>query len=932
MKKLTLVIFIFFSFFKAHGVEDFNFDVTEIEILDKGNIFIGKNGGTAKSDSGIVINAQRFEYNKNLNILKAIGNVTAKDVINNYIIISNEIIYKKNEEIINSKKNSKGIIIDDNIEISANEFIYDKNKNYFFAKKNVRLYDKNKNTKIFSDKAEYFVEQKNVFTNGNSKVIDVESNLKINANNFNYDIKNNKIIAEENVSVENNLEDYKIFSHYLIYFKNKEKIFSKGETQALIHSKYNFNSEDVTFDRKKMELSSNKNTLVTDKLNSYNLKKFKYFINERKINGEKITVTSNFKSPNFDKFYFSSAIINLETQKFIAKDTEIRVHKNVFNDRDNDPRIKGVSSKKIDEILTIEKGIFTSCKKDDNCPPWTIQANQIKHNEKKKQIIYNNALLKIYDVPVFYFPKFFHPDPTVERQSGFLKPQINNSDELGDSLHIPYFYVIAPDKDFTFKPTFFNNGLRMLQNEYRQKNKNSYFRTDFSLTTNYKSKLSENKNSISHLFSKFESDLDLENFDTSDLYVSVQKVTNDTYLKVFDSNLIQTELKPQDQNNLSSEVKLDLANESYTLSSGLKLFEDLGKSNNDRYQFILPYYDFNKKINLNFFPGEFYFSSTGNNNLKNTNQLKSKIINNFDLQFEEKIIGNGLVNQFNISFKNTNLLGKNDANYKSSPQIELMNIYELKSKLPLQKKTERFKDTLTPEISLRFNPSDMKNYSTSQKNINVDNIFNINRLGLDDSFEKGRSLTLGLDYKKESLRDINKYFKLKLATNFKDKEENFIPASSSLNKKNSALFGSTEFKFSDNLLIDYKFRVDNNYERFEYNSINTNLKFKNLTTNINFVEENGEAGDENFIENNTTYSVNKNNSLTFSTRRNRKINLTEFYNLAYEYKNDCLVASIKYNKKYYSDRELKPSENLLFTLTLVPLTTYEHNETNLFKD
>ena len=88
-----------------------------------------------------------------------------------------------------------------------------------FLQKNVRLYDKNKNTKIFSDKAEYFVEQKNVFTNGNSKVIDVESNLKINANNFNYDIKNNKIIAEENVSVENNLEDYKIYSHYLIYFK-----------------------------------------------------------------------------------------------------------------------------------------------------------------------------------------------------------------------------------------------------------------------------------------------------------------------------------------------------------------------------------------------------------------------------------------------------------------------------------------------------------------------------------------------------------------------------------------------------------------------------------------------------------------------------------------------------------------------------------------
>ena len=70
----------------------------------------------------------------------------------------------------------------------------------------------------------------------------------------------------------------------------------------------------------------------------------------------------------------------------------------------------------------------------------------------------------------------------------------------------------------------------------------------------------------------------------------------------------------------------------------------------------------------------------------------------------------------------------------------------------------------------------------------------------------------------------------------------------------------------------------------------------------------------------------KNNSFAFKTRKNRKLNLTEFYDLIYEYKNDCLVAGIKYNKQYYEDRDLKPSENLLFTLTLYPLTTYEQSQ------
>ena len=45
--------------------------------------------------------------------------------------------------------------------------------------------------------------------------------------------------------------------------------------------------------------------------------------------------------------------------------------------------------------------------------------------------------------------------------------------------------------------------------------------------------------------------------------------------------------------------------------------------------------------------------------------------------------------------------------------------------------------------------------------------------------------------------------------------------------------------------------------------------------------------------------------------------------ISYEYKNDCLTAGIKYNRTFYQDNDLVPSENLFFTLTLVPLTTYE---------
>ena len=933
--KISKFFFIFIIFIFNNNVaaqDEFNFDVTEVQILENGNKLLGLNKGKVTSESGVIIDADYFEYDKILNTLKATGNVKINDTLNNNLIFSKQIFYDKNSEIIYTLKNSKGISVDKDIIITAENFIYNKPLNIISAEQDVIIDDKNNNIKIYTDFAEFLRNDEIIKTKNNSKAVDLKDNSQITSKFFNYNIKNKIIFAEENVKIDNRINDYTIIANLITYDIKNESIFTKGKTTALINSKYNLNSEDVVYLKQPMIMSSNKKSIIYDKFNLYNLGKFKYYLNKKELKGEKIIISSNYNLPESDRFYFKNGIINLNTQNFTASDTKIKIHKGIFGDKNNDPRLVGVSAIKKDNIITVNKAIFTSCKETENCPPWSMQAKEVKHDKNKKQLIYNDAILRIYDFPVLYFPKFFHPDPTVRRQSGFLQPQINSSDELGDSIHIPYFHVISENKDITFKPTIFNNDIKMFQNEYRQKNQNSTFIADFSLTTGYKPKSGNKKNSISHLFTKFYSNLKFKQFEQSDLNISLQKVTNDTYLKVFDTNLPETTLKPSSQSNLSNEIKLTLKHEDYYFKTGFKAFEDLNKLTNDRYQYILPYYDFTKNFNLNLIDGNIFFSSQGSNDYNNTNKIKSSIINDIKFESNDKISKSGFVNKFNVYFKNSNTVGKNDINYKSSPQVELMNIYEFSSDLPMQKITDNIKNTLTPKISLRFNPSDMKNYSTSLKTVNVDNIFNINRLGIGDSFEKGKSLTLGIDYKKERLEDINKYFEFKLASVFRDQEENFIPNSSSLNKKNSNLFGSFESKFSENVTIDYDFRIDNNYEKFEYNSINTIFKIKNLETNFNFVEENGIAGNENFFENKTSYKFNENNYFSFSTRRNRKINLTEFYDLLYEYKNDCLTASIKYKKKYYSDRDLKPSENLLFSITLFPFTTYEHNETNLFKN
>ena len=46
----------------------------------------------------------------------------------------------------------------------------------------------------------------------------------------------------------------------------------------------------------------------------------------------------------------------------------------------------------------------------------------------------------------------------------------------------------------------------------------------------------------------------------------------------------------------------------------------------------------------------------------------------------------------------------------------------------------------------------------------------------------------------------------------------------------------------------------------------------------------------------------------------------------YQYENDCLKAAIEYNKTFYNDSDLKPEEELFFTLTIVPFSKF--NTTN----
>ena len=95
----------------------------------------------------------------------------------------------------------------------------------------------------------------------------------------------------------------------------------------------------------------------------------------------------------------------------------------------------------------------TACFSCDNpVPIWQLLAKTGSHDREKRQLIFQNAHLRVFDVPVFYIPYLRLPEPRVKRMQGFLVPRTKQNSLLGLGLELPYFIPMGHDKDVTMSP------------------------------------------------------------------------------------------------------------------------------------------------------------------------------------------------------------------------------------------------------------------------------------------------------------------------------------------------------------------------------------------------------------------------------------------------------------------------------------------------
>ncbi len=792
------------------------------------------------------------------------------------------------------------IVLAEDIVIDAEKVDIKEKGNQILASGSVKISDGNK-LQIFGDSASYSKIDQIIQVNGNVVIFSYdESNnpkYKIEGQNSNFNRNTEIMEITENVVLSDFTNDSKFRSNKIIFNKRKNLIKSFEDTNINYQNNYFIKTKNIIYNEVKKIIYSKSKTLITDNYGgSFDLSNFELDFNQRHIKAEKIRLSD--ESNNILKF--KKGFINLNSNEIVGSDFQLKLNKEIFGNEENDPRLIGryIISNKFETKM--KKSSFTTCKNvDGKCPPWSISASEINYKKEKKIIEYKKAWLDIYDVPVAYFPYFFHPDPSVKRQSGFLFPEFTNSSNLGFSTQIPYFKAIDNDKDLTIAPRVYTNDNLFLQGEYRQAFKNSDLITDFS----YNKKNQSN----THFFGNLKGTIQDSFYE-----MKIETVSNSDYLKKYQikSPLIKS------YNTLNSSFIIETEADDYNFSTSIDVIEDLNKLDNDRYEFLFPNFEYAKDF---YFDNSFFntinYKSSGSYRKYNTNIDEADFINNFIFNSNNFSLLENSESNLDLLIRNINTYGDLSSTYKNDNDYKILTSLLYKIEYPLFKETKSDKNFLTPLFAFRYSPNKGINLKNEKTSITFQDLFNIDRIS-NKTVESEESVTIGIEYKNQN-KNFEKV-KLGIATNLRLKEDNDLPDSSTLGQKTSDLIGYSGINISENLSFNYDFMIDQNLKETNYSLISSNYNGDKFSTSLEYLERSNYVGDESYLNYNTSFKYNESNSFAFDMNRNLDKNLTNYYNLIYKYKNDCLEASMIYNKQFYSESEINSGKNIFFKISFIP--------------
>lgn len=650
--------------------------------------------------------------------------------------------------------------------------------------------------------------------------------------------------------------------------------------------------------RGNVEVNRDDRTLLADTI-SYNQKK------------DLLTASGNITllEPTGDVVFAQHMEITGDLKNGIISDIRM-----ILSDRS---RVAASGGRRVNGDLELRNAVYSPCNlcpDDPDRPPlWQVKAVKVYHDKSRRMIEYSDAWIEVSGVPVFYTPFLAHPDPTVERESGFLAPQVGASSDLGFIAKTPYFVAIDDQRDATITPVYYGETGPALEAEYRQRFFDGKLDIDGSILND------DTEDVRGHLTADTQFDIDRSwrwGFET-------KMVSDDTYLRRYGFQI------PDD--TLTTTLFTEgFRGRNYARVEGFH-FRGLEQGDDeDVTPLVLPLASFQHVGEPDRHGGQ-YLMDASLASITRSNGADSNRLSIHPAWRNRYISPVGEVYALTFKLRGDMYYATDHTPTGETSEFEgvtgrLFPQAKLDWSLPLVRKGENFHQVIEPITSLILapngsNPTDIPNLDSVDVSFNETSLFADNRFAGTDRVDSGSRVDYGLHWGVTG-KGGGKTSVL-VGQSFRFRDDSTFNEGSGLEDRASDIVGKLTVSPTSYLDMTYRAQLDPSDARLRRNELRFGVGPSSLRFTADYRDlaalgstefggrEDASFGVSSQIDRFWRVDASTLQDIDESQTRNIRMGLT--------YEDECFIARTEFSRSFFRDRDLQPAETIMLRISLKTL-------------
>ncbi len=595
---------------------------------------------------------------------------------------------------------------------------------------------------------------------------------------------------------------------------------------------------------------------------------------------------------------------------------------------DNSLFVANTAQKHDENITELHQAIYSPCKvcaseDGDGTPLWQLQADHITINKEEQSVKYDDALMEIYGVPIFYTPYFSHPTPNADNKSGLLEPTLKQSTNLGTVYKQPVYYTISPDKDLTITPIFTTLEGPVIGGEYRQLYNNGSINLAGSITKPQTRDAGGANTKGQDWRGHIDAKGSFKENDYTDWGFNIRRTSDDTYLRRYDfsqDSLLTSRIYAEKHNFLE-----DISGKESRSFASLQTLKFTGLTEGDNASIapvILPLADFNWESAPTLYNSRFTIDGNIMSLTRDIGAESSRLSTTAGWELPY-ITDNGHI--FELSTKiRTDIYWVKDQPLGAGQDFtgqtgRVIPEASLTWRYPLISRFDYGNVLIEPVAMIAASPntansSKIPNEDSQVPEFNTSNLFSPNRFAGYDRVETGAQASYGIRGQAQILND--KYIDWLVGQHYRSNTSNLFPYNDNPGEELSDYVGKIGINY-DPVSIYYRTRLDKDHLSFNQNEVvgsfnyypvsfsTSYLLLKNDPTLQDKEEITGSFGVN--LTRRWNWGVSATQDLELHTLRNAFTTLT--------FNNECIYVSNSFGRNYTSDRDIKPSTTYILRVS-----------------